>query len=205
MPRRDGVVDDAVAVAEVEAVAAEGSVASHFISFSAVTWLNSRLRMFMYVESPIRPAATAAAEVATPVWAAAAPSVEAAADAVKGVRRARAPCRRRACAVRWSGSRGESLRWVLLDQVETVGTGSVIANIQDPERPSRGFLGVLPGSTSDGAIHRQRGAISRRLRLGSAERLPAWTFVQKKIAKRSDRRRVKVSKKSPRRIRRKSR
>ncbi len=36
------------------------SVASHFISFSGVTELNSRSRMPVYVPSPSLPAATAA-------------------------------------------------------------------------------------------------------------------------------------------------
>ena len=37
----------------------EGSVASHFISFSGVIMLNSRSRSVEYVESPSLPAATA--------------------------------------------------------------------------------------------------------------------------------------------------
>ncbi len=37
----------------------EGSMASHFISFSGVIILNSRSRMAEYVESPSLPAATA--------------------------------------------------------------------------------------------------------------------------------------------------
>src|SRR6266566_4007805 len=56
----------------------EGSVASHFISFSGVTLLNSRSRIVEYVESPSLLAATAAPKY-RPVCAAAAPSVLAAA------------------------------------------------------------------------------------------------------------------------------
>src|ERR1044071_7013078 len=37
----------------------DGSMVSHFISFSGVIMLNSRSRMVAYVESPSRPAATA--------------------------------------------------------------------------------------------------------------------------------------------------
>ena len=54
-----------------------GSVASHFISFSGVTMENSRSRMPTYVESPSFPAETAVPKY-RPVWAADAPSVEAA-------------------------------------------------------------------------------------------------------------------------------
>jgi hypothetical protein len=58
-----------------------GSVASHFISFSAVMLLNSRRRMVEYVLSPNLPAATAAPKY-RPDCAAAAPNVDAAACAV---------------------------------------------------------------------------------------------------------------------------
>src|ERR1041384_368658 len=59
----------------------DGSVASHFISFSAVTELNSRLRIVVYCESPSLPAATAAPKY-RPDWAAAAPRVVAASAAL---------------------------------------------------------------------------------------------------------------------------
>ena len=54
-----------------------GSVASDFISFSAVTMLNSRFAIVVYAESPSLPAAMAVPKY-RPLCAAAAPSVVAA-------------------------------------------------------------------------------------------------------------------------------
>src|SRR2546423_2424836 len=61
----------------------DGSVVAHFISFSGVIMLNSRSRIVLYVESPSLPAATAVPKY-RPDWAAAAPSVVAAAWAGGG-------------------------------------------------------------------------------------------------------------------------
>src|SRR3954454_5856456 len=55
----------------------DGSVATHFISFSGVTMVNSRLRIPVYVLSPSLPADTAVPKY-RPVAAADAPSVVAA-------------------------------------------------------------------------------------------------------------------------------
>ena len=57
----------------------DGSVASHFISFSGVTPVNSRFNTVVYADSPSRPLATAAPKT-LPFALAAAPRVVAASD-----------------------------------------------------------------------------------------------------------------------------
>src|SRR5262245_32084481 len=63
----------------------DGSVASHFISFSGVAALNSRLRIVTYVESLSLLAATAAPKYRPPFAAAEAPSVVAAKAGVASI------------------------------------------------------------------------------------------------------------------------
>src|SRR5690242_12656709 len=90
----------------------DGSVASHFISFSGVIIENSRSRIVVYCASLNRKAATAAPKY-RPDWPAAAPRVEAAAVACGSV--VRAPATARTAAVEPSSRRlRELVGWTMI-------------------------------------------------------------------------------------------